>query len=115
MNKLIFENEITLYWDNKWVDDRKPVYKIMLDGKVIGATLKTHFSITDLLPQTTYKIAVLDCFENSEKIIYFEKLTTTQRKNYIDVTKTPYNAVGDGKTLNTKVLQKTLMIAQRTM
>ena len=108
-NKIIFEDEITLYWDKEWNLPDDVVYRVFLDGKRVSETLKTHFSFNNLQAETVYEIQIerLDNNEQSE-ILFFDKLKTLTKKKRLDVTKAPYFAVGDGKTLNTEALQKAL-------
>lgn len=103
VNAVIFDDEITLYWDKQWQLPDGVCYRIYLDGKNIATTDKTHYEIVGLNPDTRYAIAI-EGF--SGESVYCDTLYTEKRKKRIDVTKPPYNAVGDGNTLNTVALQK---------
>lgn len=107
MNTVIFEDEIVLYWDKQWELPDGVRYRITLNGKEIAITQKTHCEIIDLQSETQYAVAVerLDEKGNVMQTLYSERLQTQKKRKRIDVTKPPYNAVGDGKTLNTKALQ----------
>ncbi len=109
MNKIVFEDQIILYWDKEWDLANGIEYTILLDGKEVGKTVKTHFTFENLQSDKEYKLAVYRLGDNDEKVYLFDQAVRTPKaKNRIDVSKPPYNAVGDGKTLNTKAIQKAM-------
>ena len=104
IESIVFEDEIVLYWE-KAADVRETGYEIWCNGRKEGETDKTHFTLTELIACTDYEIEIKSLpTGNLEKVT----LTTGKVKRRIDVTAAPYNAVGDGKTLNTVALQKAL-------
>ncbi len=105
INVVIFDEEITLYWDKQWELPDGIIYHIYLNGKNIASTHKTHYEITDLESDTEYSVAVAGY---SGENIYCGTLRTEKPKKLINVTNPPYNAIGDGKTLNTAALQKAI-------
>lgn len=100
LNSIVHHDEITLWWDKEWERKDVPVYQIICNGKKLGETKKTHYTILGLLPDTEYVIAVSNIGEICVK--------TGKEKRKIDVTKAPYFACPDGKTFNTSSLQKAL-------
>lgn len=107
MKRIIFDDEITIWWDL----DKFPKannYKLYLDGSKRGETQKTHYTFKDLQENRTYLIRV-EAYTSDGGIAQetFEIQTKCKKKD-IDVTKAPYFAVGDGKTVNTQALQKAL-------
>lgn len=110
MNTVIFENEITLYWEKQWELPDGVEYRAKLDGQIVGETVKTHFSFQGLQAETEYSVCVerLDESGDVAEILYQAMLRTLKAKRRIDVTKSPYNAVGDGKTMNTTAIQRAL-------
>ena len=103
MNKIVFEDQIILYWDKEWDLANGIEYTILLDGKEVGKTVKTHFTFENLQSDKEYKLAVYRLGDNDEKVYLFDQAVRTPKaKNRIDVSMPPYNAVGDGKTLNSK-------------
>ena len=110
MNMLIFQDEITLYWEKQWELPDSVEYRATLNGEIAQKTVKTHVSFRDLQADTEYAVAVerVDGAGQVVECLYQGTLRTTKAKRRIDVTKPPYNAVGDGKTLNTVAIQKAL-------
>ena len=97
----ITEDSIVLYW-------RKPCYEtgyyeILLDGNVQGKTEQTFYKIEDLCPDTSYQVEIRCCC--AEAVL---QIVTGKRRKRLDVTKAPYEACGDGKQLNTEVLQRAI-------
>ncbi len=102
------EDSITLYWDKPYDFQNGDYYEIYFDQKTIYNTEKTHFEIDGLTANTSYFIQIQWMrTESSSKSIYCWKLTleTKQKKQVIDISKAPYFAIGDGKTMNTNAIQ----------
>ncbi len=108
INYLVFEDEITLYWDRIKTLRTGEKFVVKVNGNTVGETVKTHYEMLNLKPQTTFDVEVSLIAIDGEKLVGKETLTTKQAPRRLDVSKPPYNAVGDGKTLNTKALQKAL-------
>ncbi len=96
-----------LYWDlpESFIPGNR--YIIRQDGAIIGDTEKCHFYISGLKAETSYTFQV-DMVGASKTLVGKETITTEADKHIIDVTKAPYHAIGDGKTLNTKALQSAI-------
>ena len=58
LNKVVFEDEITIWWDKEWDTEEVPVYRILCNGRCVGETGKTHFSMTGLPSETAYQVRV---------------------------------------------------------
>ena len=115
-------DSITLYWERP-EGCFGTQYQVLLGEMLVGSTQKTHYTISDLKADTSYEITVTGVYElqtsSEQKIenIKNEKdelrqqtiqtitVHTAKRTITIDITKDPYNAVGDGKTLNTKAIK----------
>lgn len=103
INYFAITSSITLYWDKPDNYGPNTLYKIYVDGVKKGETSKTHFTVSGLESEQKYNIEVKTDFENSSAFII-----TNKKKCILDITKSPYFAVGDCKTLNTKVLQNAI-------
>lgn len=115
VHSLTTDSEITLWWDKP--EYKASYYQVSINGESAD-TDRTHYTWEGLRPDTIYMIEVKVISDgdkgddadkvNDEKVA--EHITidvrTQKTKNRIDVTKAPYNAVGDGKTMNTAAIQK---------
>lgn len=109
LNKVIMPKSVILYWDLP--DNYKPgnIYIVYLNGEVVGKTEKCHFESEGLSPETEYNLDVVMQDKDGERTEIGKLVAKTlKEKRKIDVTKSPYNAVGDGKTLNTESIQKAI-------
>lgn len=107
MQAIYSTDSAVLYWDLPETFQKGNRYIIHQDGKLIGETEKCHFRISGLCPETTYTFQVT-MIGSSDFLVGKIDFTTEAQKQVIDVTKDPYNAIGDGKTLNTKALQSAI-------
>lgn len=123
-------DSITLYWERPqgrlgttYEIFLKSADQVEADFTLIGSTQKTHYTIENLQANTEYEILVKGIYqvdialiEDGSKSVQIEKeikqqtitMYTFNRSVVIDITKAPYNAVGDGKTLNTKAIQSAI-------
>lgn len=110
LHTIIFDDEIKLWWEYRSEKTKGRFYRVFVNGELYAQTEKTHCSLKNLTPATTYLLQVDLVNEQGERILDFASVeaTTYALKRRIDVTKAPYNAVGDGKTVNTKALQNAL-------
>ena len=105
MRAFCYEKEIVVFWHPIKLDGD---YSIFLNGKQILKTEKTFCRIQGLEPNTEYKASVSLLHGNKSILVGEIRVKTENEKQIIDVTKPPYNAVGDGKTLNTVAIQRAL-------
>lgn len=107
LNTIIFSNEITVWWDKQWELSDNVSYRLLLNGRVVAKTTKTHYSFHNLSPETTYEVkAERTEGEAVAEVLGVLHLTTLKEKKRLDVTS--YGAVGDGQTLNTESLQRAI-------
>ena len=109
VNKIVFEDTVVLYWDRDKDFIEGCQYCISYAKKIVY-TKKTHYTIEGLANEKSLKITVSIVNENNEVIKEYESETVylPAAKEKLDISKHPYNAVGDGKTLNTAALQRAL-------
>ncbi len=109
LQTIIFEDQIKIWWEYNSETARKGYYIVKKDGKEYLRTDKTHCTILDLLPNTKYSFEVELFNQAGESICHKQVIaTTSKQKEKIDVTQAPYFACGDGKTLNTRALQRAI-------
>ncbi len=104
MKIITYENSITLYWEKEWDLSDGIEYRIYLNDRLIGKTIKTHYTLQNLQSETIYSIKV----ERFGEILAKQEVKTKKTKRKIDVSKAPYFAIGDGKTVNTAKIQKAI-------
>lgn len=112
LKSIIFSDEITIWWTKDEFLKKADEYKVYLNGEYCGNTQKTHYTFLNLKVKQAYQVCVEAYLSGELKTIKNYEFETKQAKKRLDVTKPPYNAVGDGKTLNTKALQKALKDCQ---
>ncbi|MGN1053251.1 MAG: glycoside hydrolase family 28 protein [Candidatus Scatosoma sp.] len=102
---IVFDDEITLFWSKR----KSKLYNILLNGRNIGSTTKTHYTIAGLKENHEYNIEITEKIDENIFVTYkVIKVKTKIKRQNIDITKYPYNAIGDGKTKNTKAIQKAI-------
>lgn len=103
-----YTNKIVLYWEIPDFYANKSDFIIMHDDNVVGRTSDFHYEINNLKSDSKYTFCVY--MENDEKNIYVGEVTctTSAKKEFINICNSPYNAKGDGKTLNTKAIQRAI-------
>lgn len=109
INKISFDDEIVLYWDRQDECVKGYTYRLTY-GEKTAYTEKTHFSIRDGERAKPFdvSVALTDLNGRVIKELGCVEVAFAKSKNRLDVTKAPYFAVGDGKTLNTAALQKAI-------
>ena len=105
MKTIVFEDSIILYWEKEWESRERPEYAVYLDGALVTKTEKTHATLYGLMPERDYAVRIERTLAGEVLRILDTCLHTPAARRRIDVTRPPYLAVGDGKTLNTRALQ----------
>ena len=109
LNKVLMPNSVILYWDLPENYEKGNTYIVYTNGEVVGKTEKCHFEAKKLSPESEYKFNVIMEKNGGEQTEIGEiTAKTLKEKRKIDISKAPYNAVGDGKTLNTESIQRAI-------
>lgn len=104
----VLTDEVCVYWDLPAEACAADRYVILCDGRVVGETRKTHYTVDGLSPAQEVEICV-QRFQDAQQVEEARcKVRTAAAKRRIDVTQAPYHAAGDGKTMNREVLQRAL-------
>ena len=105
---LVTSDTATIYWYKPEEMTDELSYTVYLDGKEYGQTDRTHYTLRKLKANHKYRVKVIySSAKKSGKTGKIDKVSfvTAKEKKIIDVTKAPYHAVGDGRTMNTKAFQ----------
>ncbi len=118
------DNDAEIFWDLPLDATPDCEYSCFVNDTLYGQTKKTHITLSKLRPNSEYSVKILISYPgNSDdsasdnqpvaetaraEVLGQLTVRTAPEKKYIDVTKAPYNAVGDGETLNTRAIQEAL-------
>ncbi len=92
-----------LWWEKPAGTPADSKYQISINGTFTGETDKTHFTVGGLECGKEYSVQVSVA---GAEITASALISTPLPRRRIDVTKAPYNANGDGQTINTASLQQ---------
>ena len=99
-------SDLIAYWDLTDCTGENDEFFVYLNGEFVLKTEKTHFTIRNL----TEKTGTVDIYTDNEKkiLFYHKEYKLSEKPRFIDISKAPYNAAGDGKTVNTDAIQKAI-------
>ncbi len=103
------DSEIVAYWDKPDRLSGEITYLATLTkpngDKETRNVTKTHCEFEGLSPESEYRVEVSSA---EGEVLGDLSVRTAKKKHLLDITKEPYFAVPDGKTLNTAKIQKAL-------
>jgi exo-poly-alpha-galacturonosidase len=99
----ITENSVTLLWDKQAGEN--VAYEILVNGKVVGSTGKTNFTVLNLLPNTMYtvKLGIKTGKNKASAELNTLKFKTAAKGKVYNIL--DYGAKDDTLTNNTKAIQ----------
>lgn len=105
-NYAVTDTTITLYWEKPrgQCGMGSGGYQIYVEGILRGTAGKTHYTLEELASDTEYAIEVYV----EDSLLFSALVRTAKSRQRLDITKEPYLAAGDGKTLNTGAIQQAL-------
>lgn len=90
---------ITVYWPTLKNSAADRIYTILLDGREVGTTQRTHYTLENLAPGARYQVTVLV----DGLLMDRQEAVTAPRRCRLDVKQ--LGAAGDGRTKDTEILQ----------
>ncbi len=101
-------DEIRLWWDKRAEKQQGCKYKVTVNGSSVIYTERDYYNFKNFQAGTEYSF-VLEVVDADKRVIGKQEVFVTKtlpEKACINVTKPPYNAVGDGKTDNSEAIKK---------
>lgn len=104
------DTTLTVWW--LLPDDATPArrFRVTLDDNKPVELKLTHYTFDNLEPDSTHTVTVEYDADGTGQFVPLltEHAATQPAKKRLDISLPPYNAVGDGATLNTKAIQQAL-------
>ncbi len=103
-----YNDEIRLWWDERNDKAKGMKYRVYVDGKSCVYTDKVYYNFKNLESgkEFEFEVQLVDGDKNVVGKTEIFKASTNKKREVVDITKPPYNAVGDGITDNTESIRK---------
>jgi exo-poly-alpha-galacturonosidase len=104
------DTSVTLIWSKPEVYSNVSSYQVYRDGVLVGSTTKLFFTVTGLVASTSYTFTARSVAADettspdSNAVVQVTAATPT----VLDVTASPYQAAGNGTTLDTAAIQQAI-------
>lgn len=114
LNYVLTEDSITLFWEKEIQLNENQHYEVLCNGEQAGSTQKTHYTLENLGSETMYHVClqlIEEAVDGVKAVLNTTKqleLTTLKVKKRLNIAEAPFEAKGDGKTLNTAAIQKAI-------
>ncbi len=104
-------NSIAILWDKPEIYSDITEYDVYLNGQKVAtkASNKTHYTATGLEADTEYEFYVEAVYSDGKRSRTYKLYACTDSQGQIiNIAEAPYNAVGDGVTMNTEIIQQAI-------
>ncbi len=104
------EDELNLWWDEREDKTDEMTYKVIINDLNCAYTNNRYYDFKNLEGGKEYSFQVQLVDANNNVVGKTEQIITTTmpKKERINVTLPPYNAIGDAKTDNTLIIQRAI-------
>lgn len=108
VKSISYSDKIVLYWDLPEFYEAGSLFVISSGNAKIGETFDFHYEIRSLSPECEYSFSVCAQSGDIEHAIGTVTASTLPVPQTLDISLPPYNATGDGHTVNTCAIQKAI-------
>ncbi len=106
INHILTFSDVILYWDLTDCPCKNCKFYSYLDGALLSESDKTHVTFRGI----GKKVAKVEIYTDADKqkLFYKNTFVMPEKPKFIDISKAPYYAKADGKTLNTNAIQSAI-------
>ncbi len=99
-------SDIILYWELEDCKDTNGEFYTYLNGELKSRSSKTHVTVKGVEGER----ACIEIYngDGKEKLFFKSEFSMPRKPKFIDISRPPYSAIPDGKTLNTAAIQRAI-------
>ncbi len=99
-------SDIILYWELEDCKDTNREFYTYLNGELKSRSNKTHVTVKGVEGER----ACIEIYngDGKEKLFFKSEFPMPRKPKFIDISRPPYSAIPDGKTLNTAAIQRAI-------